>query len=307
MSKTELRPSIIIPTLNAVALLAPLISVLREQSQKPLEIIVVDSSSDDGTADLAQRMGCIVDVIPQEAFDHGGTRNRGTRLASGEVFVFLTQDALPADLDFLQLLLAPICGKKAAAVTARQIPYPQASPLEVFDRMKNYPSENHVRRWSDVETMGVMAYFFSNAASAIDRIAFEEVGGFPVGLVVNEDMLFCARLLKAGYRVAYQADALIYHSHSYNFQELFQRYFDIGVFFTQAGRELRGGGLGARGLKFAIGQLGYLMRSGAWRWLPRSMLSSLIKAVAFQIGVRAHHLPTQLSENLSRQKTYWHR
>jgi len=250
-------------------------------------------------------MGCIVDVIPQEAFDHGGTRNRGTRLASGEVFVFLTQDALPADLDFLQLLLAPICGKKAAAVTARQIPYPQASPLEVFDRRTNYPSENHVRQWSDVETMGVMAYFFSNAASAIDRIAFEEVGGFPVGLVVNEDMLFCARLLKSGYRVAYQADALIYHSHIYTFKELFQRYFDIGVFFTQAGKELRRGGLGSKGLSFAIGQLGYLIRSGAWRWLPQSVLSSLIKAGAFQIGTLAHHLPTQLNKILSRQKTYW--
>jgi rhamnosyltransferase len=307
MSKTKLRSSIIIPTLNAASLLAPLISVLREQSQKPLEIIVVDSSSDDGTADLAKKMGCLVDVIPQEAFDHGGTRNRGTQLANGEIFVFLTQDALPVNLDFLQLLLAPIHEDVATAVTARQIPYPQASPLEVFDRMTNYPSKTHVRQWSDVETMGVMAYFFSNAASAIDRSTFEAVGGFPVGLVVNEDMLFCARLLKAGYHVAYQADALIYHSHTYTFQELFQRYFDIGVFFTQAGKELRGGGLESRGLHFAIGQLSYLIRSGAWRWLPHSMLSSLIKAVAFQIGGRAHHLPTQLSENLSRQKTYWHK
>ena len=307
MSKIELRPSIIIPTLNAATLLGPLISVLREQSQKPLEIIVIDSSSDDGTADLAQRMGCVVEVIPQDAFDHGGTRNWGAQLANGEVFVFLTQDALPVNLDFLQLLLAPIHGEVATAVTARQIPYPQASPLEVFDRMTNYPSENHVRQCSDVETMGVMAYFFSNAASAIDRNTFEAVGGFPVGLVVNEDMLFCARLLKAGYRVAYQADALIYHSHTFNFQELFQRFFDIGVFFTQAGKELRRGGLGGRGLHFAIGQLGYLLRSGAWHWIPHSMLSSLIKVVAFQIGVRAHHLPIQLNKNLSRQKTYWHK
>ncbi|MGB2895519.1 MAG: glycosyltransferase [Anaerolineales bacterium] len=307
MSKTELRPSIIIPTLNAASMLAPLISMLREQSQKPHEIIVVDSSSDDGTADLAQRMACVVDVIPKEVFDHGGTRNRGAQLADGEVLVFLTQDALPVNLDFLQNLLAPIHGGVANAVTARQIPYPQASPLETFDRMTNYPSENNVRHYSDVETIGVMAYFFSNAASAIDRSTFEVVGGFPEDLIVNEDMLFCARLLKAGYCVAYQADALIYHSHTYNFQELFQRFFDIGVFFTQAGDELRGGRLGSRGLRFAIGQLGYLARSGAWRWLPHSVLSSLIKAVAFQIGLRAHHLPTQISENLSRQKTYWHK
>lgn len=305
MSKFELRPSIIIPTLNAATLLAPLISALQEQSQKPFEIIVVDSSSDDGTVDFAKQMGCVVDVIPRESFDHGDTRNRGAQLANGEVFVFLTQDALPVNLDFLQHLLAPIHGEVATAVTARQIPYPQASPLEVFDRMTNYPPKMHVRQGSDVETMGVMAYFFSNAASAIDRSTFEAVGGFPVDLIVNEDMLFCVRLLKAGYRVAYQADALIYHSHNYNFQELFQRYFDIGVFFTQANKELRRGGLGSRGLSFAIGQLVYLIRSGAWRWLPQSVLSSLIKAGAFQIGTRAHHLPTQLNKNLSRHKTYW--
>jgi glycosyltransferase involved in cell wall biosynthesis len=64
MSKTKLRPSIIIPTLNAASLLAPLISLLREQSQKPLEIIVIDSSSDDGTADLAQRMTCGRGKVP---------------------------------------------------------------------------------------------------------------------------------------------------------------------------------------------------------------------------------------------------
>jgi rhamnosyltransferase len=307
MNKTELHPSIIIPTLNAAALLESLISTLREQSQKPFEIIVVDSSSEDGTADLAQQMGCVVDVIPQADFNHGGTRNRGVQLADGEVFVFLTQDVMPVNQDFLLHLLEPIRGKKASAVMARQVPNPLASPLEVFDRMTNYPSESHVRQFSEIETLGMMAYFFSNAASAIDRRTFEAVGGFPCDLIVNEDMLFCARILHAGYRVAYQADALVYHSHPYSMRELFQRYFDIGVFFAQAGNELGGKGLKRRGMGYAMRQLEYLVRTGAWDWLPRSALSSLIKAVAFPIGYRSRYLPAHLREGLSRQKTYWRR
>jgi hypothetical protein len=47
-------------------------------------------------------------------------------------------------------------------------------------------------------------------------------------------MWVAAKMLMAGYKVAYAAEALVYHSHNYSFQAEFQRYFDTGVFHVQA-------------------------------------------------------------------------
>jgi len=51
---------------------------------------------------------------------------------------------------------------------------------------------------------------------------------------MGEDMWVAAKMLMAGFKVAYAAEALVYHSHNYRFQEEFQRYFDTGVFHVQA-------------------------------------------------------------------------
>ncbi len=90
MLTANFRPSIIIPTLNAVDYLAVLLPALKEQSLPPLEIVGIGSSSEDQTGELAEREECVIVVISREAFDHGGTRNLGAQLARGDVFVFLT-------------------------------------------------------------------------------------------------------------------------------------------------------------------------------------------------------------------------
>jgi rhamnosyltransferase len=173
--------------------------------------------------------------------------------------------------------------------------------------MMNYPPEASIRSAEDIERLGVMAFFFSNAASAIDRATFEALGGFPQDVIVNEDMLFCARLLRAGHRVAYQADALVYHSHDYSLREQFQRYFDIGVFFSQAAAELGAVKPGGRGVRFALGQIGYLLKRGLWFWVPRAVAESALKFLGFSLGKRSRHLPRGLRRAFSRQKNYWDR
>ena len=307
MSSADFHLSIIIPTLNAKDHLDVLLPALKEQRVPPNEIVVIDSSSRDGTVDLAQQHGCIVEVIRRDAFDHGGTRNLGTQLAGGDIFVFLTQDALPADHRFLEHLVQPLGETRVAAATARQIPFPDATPLEAFARHTNYPPESHTRSRSDIEGMGIMAFFFSDVASAVRRDAFEQVGGFPEGVIVNEDMILCARLLEHAYHVAYQGDAVVYHSHRYSLLNLFQRYFDIGVFFSQADQAFGGTKAEGRGIEFALSQIRFLHQNRDWHWIPRSLAESALKYLAFQIGQRAGWLPTSLKRRLSRQKTYWDR
>lgn len=310
-AKTSLSPmpallvSVIIPTLNAEGHLPRIIESLRSQSVSEVEILVIDSSSDDQTAEIAERAGIRWKSLPRELFNHGKVRNMAADLARGNVLVFLSQDATPKDPTFLAEITRPIVEGRAVAAAARQIPYPGASPLEAYARLMNYPEESHIRTLADVPEMGVMAYFFSNAASAVRKDALEAIGGFSEAVVVNEDMKLCADLLHAGYAVAYQAEAQVYHSHAFNLGEQFSRYFDIGLFFNQQGEAIGVQSPTGRGRTFAFGQIRYLIDQGEWKWIPASMIESLAKYTGFQIGVRGRLLPGWISRRFSRQKYFW--
>src|SRR4030043_521071 len=103
--------SIIIPTLNAENYTYTLLSSLRKQLV-PSEIIIIDSSSSDNTVKIAESYGVKTIIIKRENFDHGGTRNLAAKTSSGEIIVFLTQDAIPADAYFIENLIKPL--KKSA-------------------------------------------------------------------------------------------------------------------------------------------------------------------------------------------------
>lgn len=307
MTPTKATISVIIPICNAGEPLAALIRSLRNQTLPPREILIVDSSSQDGAADLARRAGCDVEVIPRSQFGHGRTRNRAAARARGEILVFMSQDAMPADDRFLSALTEPLRDGRAAAAYARQVAPTDASPSEVFLRQANYADSSHVRTAADVKTMGIRALMLSNVASAVRREAFEAAGGFADDVIMNEDMLLCADLLASGLSVAYQAEAVVTHGHSYSLKDSFGRYFDIGVFTKRARTRLSGVGAAGAGLRFAVGQLCYLVHIGAWRWAPRTLIELALKFVAFRLGRAERCLPVAIKRRLSLHSRYWRR
>jgi rhamnosyltransferase len=299
------KVSVIIPTLQAGARLAALLDALRRQTLQASEILVVDSTSDDGTADLARRAGCRVEVIPRRAFDHGGTRNLAARRADGDTLVFMTQDALPASDGFLETLVHPLGDGRAAAAYARQVASPGAPPGEVFARRFNYPEASVRRTLADLPRLGIRTFFMSDVASAVGRGPFEAVGGFPDRVIMSEDMLLCARLLRHGYTVAYEAAAVVLHDHRYTLGQTFKRYFDIGVLRKEAGDALAGARWSGQGLCFARQLFAFLLRSGAWTSLPRAAAETVLKAAAVQLGARHRRIPASVKQRLSLHPAFW--
>lgn len=307
MTQSASQPAVIIPTLNAAGHLPALLIALQSQSLPPLEIIVIDSSSEDTTREIARAAGCRVERIPRAEFDHGKTRNQAARLARAEILVFLTQDALPGNSNFLKQLLEPIQSGRVAASIARQIPSEVASPLEVFNRLKRYPPQSRTCSLGLDGRAAMAAFPFSNVASAVKRAVFDQIGGFPEGYVVNEDMLFYARLLKADQTVAYQAEAVVVHTHPFNLRDQFQRFFDIGCFVSAAHEELGDLQLGNRGLRFVLEQIAFLVHQRAWFWIPLSLVEAGVKLVAFSLGHYAYHFPPAVAMRFSQQKSHWRR
>ncbi|MCI5132822.1 MAG: glycosyltransferase family 2 protein [Candidatus Electrothrix sp. EH2] len=100
--KKKQTVSVIIPTLNGESWLDDLLAALVQQTCLPEEILLVDSGSTDSTLPLIkgymkQHSFIRLLEIPQEDFDHGGTRTLAARQCTGKILVFMTQDAVPAD------------------------------------------------------------------------------------------------------------------------------------------------------------------------------------------------------------------
>lgn len=218
-----MKISVIIPVLNAEKDLPGLLKALSEQTLQADEIIVTDSESSDRTRQIAEAEGVRVIPVLRKEFDHGGTRDMALRASSGDIVVFLTQDAVPAESSFLEKLIRPLSEEGVAVVTGRQLPKKSATRVERLVRIFNYPAESHIRSEADVEKMGIKAFFCSDVCAAYNREIYLELGGFEYPLKTNEDMFFAAKTLRNGYKVAYAADAQVFHSHNLTLKEQYQR------------------------------------------------------------------------------------
>jgi rhamnosyltransferase len=297
--------SLIIPTLNAGPQLGELLANLSRQSLPPQEIIVIDSASTDGTAECARDHGCVVRSIARSDFNHGGTRNLAARIATAEVLVFLTQDVLPADHRSLETILQPLDDPKIAAVCGRQLPRPDANPLASHARFFNYPSASEVKTHADIPRLGMKTAFLSNSFAAYRKSVFWEMHGFPDDAIFGEDMMLAARLILAGYGIAYEPSAAVFHSHNYNPVEEFKRYFDIGVLHArESWMQKRFGRAGSEGARYVRSELRYVRTFGPC-WIGRSLLSSMIKLAGYKLGKAERFLPRSMKQTLSMNTTYW--
>ena len=254
--------SVILPTLNAAGEIAALLAALMGQTQPPDEILVVDSGSTDGTAELARAHGARVMSIPRDRFDHGGTRDAALRQTTGEFVLFLTQDALPANERYIEQLLLPFADERIAAASGRQLPRPDARPYVQAVQLYRYPAQSRAWGSEDREALGIRAYHLSDVCSAYRRSAYEAVGGFPHPLPTNEDMLIAAAFLDAGYRLAYCADAAVVHSHDLTLRQEYRRNVLIGRFLQEYGERLGNPRETGAGLRMVRQVFSQLLRSG---------------------------------------------
>ena len=301
-----LSVAVIVPTLNAGAAWNEWISVLLAAGVNKKDVYVVDSGSTDDTVLLADKAGFNIKQIRSGEFNHGGTRQMAvTSLAGYDLVIFLTQDAILCFPDLLQKIISPFDDAQVAAVCGRQLPRKLSGAIEAHARLFNYPETSSVNSLKDVDVKGLKAVFISNSFAAYRVSALNEVGGFPDDVIFGEDMHVAARLLKAGYKIAYAADACVYHSHDYSFLQEFKRYFDMGVFHARESwiRQEFGSAEG-EGVKFVVSEFNYLLKHAFWR-VPEGMLRTLLRYTGFRLGLLEKRLPLWVKRQLAMNKGYF--
>ena len=300
-----MKVSLIIPTYNAAAYLPILLKTLEAQSIT-FELIIIDSSSHDKTVEIAKSYTDRVISIPRTSFDHGGTRTQAAKMPSGEYLVFLTQDALPCDTDTIAKILEVFDSPQIGAVYGRQIPYENTNLFGKHLRMFNYGNTSYIRTFYDREKYGIKTAFLSDSFTAYRKSALQEIDYFKNGLIVGEDSYAGAKMLMAGYSLAYSAEAKVYHSHSYTIIEEFKRYFDIGVFHKHEHWILdtfgKAEGEGGRYMK---SEFRYLLQQHVYFQIPVFFIRNAMKYLGYKLGYHYQRLPSFLIRRLSMHKLWW--
>jgi len=292
-----------IPTLNSEKYLERCLAPLLASALKP-RILIIDSSSDDGTVVKAKSLGAEVVVIPRHEFNHGLTREKARKHLGTDIVIMVTADAIAEDQNVLEKLVQPIVEGKASIAYARQLPHDGASFFEAFPRHFNYPEVSHMRSIDDLSFYGVYTFFCSDSCAAYLNRALDEVGGFQE-VLLGEDTVATAMLLRKGHHIAYQAEARVKHSHAYTLVQEFQRYYDTGIARKQYGDLLNcESSDNKQGASYVSAMIKKLAQEKPLL-LPYAFAQTLAKWLGYQLGRATINSPSWIKKIFSSQKFYW--
>jgi len=197
MSETDQAAliSVMIGAYNAAPYLGEAIESVFAQTQRPLELIVVDDGSDDGTGDVARSYGDRLTLVRQERGGNGAARNTAVAQARGDFFAFLDADDrfTPAKL---ALQLAALRADPELDVVfghVREFVSPELTP----EQRKLVRPPAPVSPWAAPNLM------------LIRRESFERVGPFSTSLRVGVTVDWFARATEAGLKSLVPPDVVL--------------------------------------------------------------------------------------------------
>lgn len=305
-----MKVDVIIPVYKPGKELITLIERLERQTMVPGKIILMNTEEKHFLKSVSQesiqeRYGNIeVYHINKKEFDHARTRRQGVKKSEAEVFVMMTQDAMPSDCHLIEHLVNAL--KEDVAVSyARQLPKENCSFIEKYTRSFNYPEQSRVKSMDDLKELGIKTYFCSNVCAAYRRDIYEKLGGFVRNAIFNEDMIYAAGALKAGYKVAYEAKAQVIHSHNYTCSQQFHRNFDLGVSQAEHPEVFAGIKSESEGKKMILKTAVYLRKNGRSRLIPLLFMQTAAKYAGYLLGKHYRFLPGSWVVACSDNKDYW--
>lgn len=201
---------------NEARNIVPLLDSLVVQ-EPPLEIIIVDSYSEDDTRDIVRTYEEKYDFLHLylRGGSRGAGRNFGISKASGEAIAFTDGDCIvsPFWLHWLRASLSS--GNKVVAGKTIQLGY---RPFEDLERVE----------------LIYGGYDITHPACnlAYDREFIERLGGFDDWFLTAEDIDLNLRAVRAGTNIEYEQNAIVYHRTRGSYHDFLKQ-----AFWNGAGRK----------------------------------------------------------------------
>lgn len=302
---------VIIPVYKPTEKLLYLLDMLKSQTVPAHRIILVNTEKQyfdeftPGTDFNNKYQNVVVRHVAKEDFDHGATRNYGVSLSETPYFVMMTDDAVPVDQRLLEHLLKPFENERVGMSYARQAPAEGCGELESYTRRFNYPESSCIKSAENMKDMGLKAFFASNVCAAYRRDIFDELKGFTDHTIFNEDMIYARGLLDAGYLIAYEAEAVVAHSHNYSAFKQFRRNFDLGVSHALHPEVFAGLPAESEGIRLVKKSCAYVIRLGKPWLIIKLFWQSGFKYLGYFLGKRYRSLPGSVVKAFSMNREYW--
>jgi glycosyltransferase involved in cell wall biosynthesis len=202
-AREDLRVSIVIPARDSEATLGDTLRALRSQvGVTPLELLVVDNGSTDGTAEVAWAAGATVLTEPTPG--PSAARNCGLTSARGDVVAHVDADTVPTSR-WLSAITRPFVDDAVVLVAGRNVSYPPETAAERYIAASGLiETERAVRR--------AQFPFAPSMNMAVRREAAIAVGGWAEELATGEDVDFSHRVCRHfDCPITYAAGAVVLH------------------------------------------------------------------------------------------------
>lgn len=321
---------VIIPLYKPGRELFALLDRLKDQTMPVHKIILMNTGREYfdrliNQEDFAGRYpNAEVHHLEKADFDHGGTRHMAAGYSDARIFLMMTQDAMPADRYLVERLVESLMKKPAensadplmespadlpdqnvAAAYARQLPGPSSSELEKISRRFNYPEASRLKGLEDLRELGIKTFFCSNVCAAYRRDVYDKLGGFVRRAIFNEDMLYAAKAVKAGYKIAYVAEARVIHSHNYTNLQQLRRNFDLGVSQADHPEVFKMAASESEGMRLIKETWMHLKEEKRLYRFPAFCMQCAFKYAGYLLGRRYKNLPHSLVLRLTTNREYW--
>ncbi len=196
--------SIIIPAYNAALTLPACLEALQAQTQQADEILVVNDGSNDQTTKVAEAHG--LQVIEQTHKGPAVARNLGISHARGDIVLFTDADCEPKPT-WVAEMVRPFSDPQVAGVKGSYL----TRQRESVARLIQYEFEERYDRLGRLATID----FIDTYAAGFRAAVLRENGGFEPAFprAVSEDAELSYRLARAGSRLIFNRQAIVYHRH----------------------------------------------------------------------------------------------
>jgi glycosyltransferase involved in cell wall biosynthesis len=188
--------SVVIPAFDSEAWLAETIDSVLAQTYSPVETIVVDDGSSDGTAEVAAGYP-EVQLLRGPNRGPSAARNRGFAASTGELIAFHdADDIMPADKLELQAGLLIADAEIGLVVGEQELLIEEGAELPFWDERSSVPTITPARppEFADEPLIHPMTM-------VMRRRVFEQVGGFEESMRYAEDLDWLLRARELGIEV----------------------------------------------------------------------------------------------------------
>ena len=306
MDRRAYQVSVIIPTYKPDEKFHKLIKMLKDQNYPIREILIMNTEQKYFPAEAVKDIPNVrVEHLSRAEFDHGGTRDRAASLVSGDLLLFMTQDAVPENEYLVEELVKAFSDPKVQAAYARQLPEMDCGFIERYTRSFNYPEESVIKSKEDLPKYGVKTFFCSNVCAMYRAEYYHKLGGFEKRTIFNEDMIFAGRVILNGGKIAYMANAQVIHSHNYGSLEQLHRNFDLAVSQAEHPEIFQMAKSESEGIRLVKNTVSYLIKCKKVWLIPELIIKSGFKYAGYWLGKRYRKLPKKLIKWMSMNKAYW--